>query len=86
MKRLDTGFASEINFPLPAVMSLHRAPPKSEYSWREDLRRFLRMMIHFDFMWIIALVAVLGAIVFPLFAGCRSTGKQVIVYASQDQV
>ena len=67
-------------------MSLNRAPPKSEYSWREDLRRFLRMMIHFDFMWIIALIAVLGGIVFPLFAGCSSARKQVIVYASQDQV
>src|SRR5437899_265052 len=67
-------------------MSLEGERQKSQYSWRADMGRFLRMLFHFFPLGIVALFGILGAVLLPLPAHWKSDRRVVIVYASQDQV
>ncbi len=60
---------------------------KPAYNLKENLRRFFRMIVHFDPFLFIGLVAVLTALLLGSFS-CRKSfsHKEVIIYAAQDQV
>jgi iron(III) transport system substrate-binding protein len=60
-------------------------PPQKDYNWRQDLARFVKMLIHFDPMWAIALLGLLGVLLFNVFR-FAGPGRVVVVYASQDEV
>jgi len=61
--------------------------PKDDYDWKENLNRFLRMVLHFDPLMFIGLIAVLALVLLPAirFTNVR-TKRTVILYAAQDQV
>ena len=57
------------------------------YNWKDNLRRFFRMMVHFDPLLFIGLIAVLAALAFPAISRLKSSKQEaVVVYAAQDQV
>lgn len=68
-------------------MSNHTNKRGSDYDWRDNLRRFFRMVVHFDPFFFIGLVAVSVTLLFGA-SSCKKSAshEQVIVYAAQDQV
>lgn len=65
-------------------MSVSR-PSQKDYNWRQDLGRFLKMLIRFDPMWVVALLGLLAVVLFNAFRFIEN-GRVVVVYASQDEV
>lgn len=65
-------------------MSERATNPKSDYDWRDNLRRFLRMVAHFDPLLFIGLIAVLAAMLLPAISRLKSK-PVVILYCAQDQ-
>jgi iron(III) transport system substrate-binding protein len=60
---------------------------KPDYDPKDNLRRFFRMVAHFDPILLIGLVAVGGFVFFGLIIpGYDAPPKGVVVYAAQDQV
>src|SRR6266404_1363521 len=66
-------------------MSLENKMSKRESRWREDVGRFLRMLVQFDPRWLIAMIGVSGGLLLLLFGGCNTNRNSLIVYASPDQ-
>src|SRR6266699_1146864 len=66
-------------------MSLEHKQPPSEYSWTEDMGRFLRMLFHFFPLGPIAVIAIFAGLLVPRLTHWTSAAT-VVVYASQDQV
>lgn len=60
---------------------------KSDYDWKENLRRFFRMAGHFDPFLFIGFVAVSVTLLLGAFSYRKSISpEEVVVYAAQDQV
>lgn len=59
---------------------------KDSYDWRQDAKRFLRMLIHIEPMWLIALVALSTGFALNLLSCRVKPSSEVIIYAAQDQV
>jgi len=60
---------------------------KEGYDPKENLRRFFRMVAHFDLFLFIGLVAVTVTLLLGVFSWRKSTSsEQVVIYAAQDQV
>ena len=60
---------------------------KESYDPKENLRRFFRMVAHFDPFMFVGLVAVAAFVFFGLIIpGYDTPAKRVVVYAAQDQV
>ena len=67
-------------------MSEPEKKSSGHYDWRENLRQFLRMVVHFDSMWFVGLIGiVVVAVLLPVLQLFRSS-PTVVVYAAQDQV
>ena len=67
-------------------MSFDSRKPRSEYSWREDFRRFVRMLIHCFPLGLAMVMIGVDALLTPFIGGCKPKRDFVVVYASQDQV
>jgi len=67
-------------------MSGEAAKPSSDYNWREDLARFVRMLFHFDPFWLVAVIGLSAALLFSLLAQVNRRQVQPVVYTSQAQV
>jgi iron(III) transport system substrate-binding protein len=60
---------------------------KSGYDPKDNLRRFFRMVAHFDPLLFIGLIAFLAALALPAISRVKSSKQEVvIIYAAQDQV
>ena len=59
---------------------------KDTYDWRQDAKKFLRMLIHFDPMWLVALIGVTVWLGINLVSCRAKPSAQVVIYAAQDQV
>ena len=59
---------------------------KDTYDWRQDAKRFLRMLIHFDPMWLVALIGVTVLLGINLLSCRAKPSAEVVIYAAQDQV
>ena len=59
---------------------------KDTYDWRQDAKRFLRMLIHFDPMWLFALIGVTVWVGINAVSCRAKPSSEVIIYAAQDQV
>jgi iron(III) transport system substrate-binding protein len=60
---------------------------KPDYNPKENLRRFFRMIVHFDPFLFIGLIAVSTALLLGVFSCRKSTARnEVVIYAAQDQV
>ena len=58
-----------------------------DYDWRDNLRRFVHMVAHFDPFLFIGLVVVSAALLFGTFSSSKSiSDEEVVIYAAQDQV
>jgi iron(III) transport system substrate-binding protein len=68
------------------LMSSTQNPPSEDYDWRPDLRCFIRMVTHFDPMWLVALIGVGGALVLTNATRLFKNAPTLVVYAAQDQV
>ncbi len=68
-------------------MSRETTKQGGDYDWRDNLRRFVRMVAHFDPFLFIGLVAVSVALLLGGFS-CRKSAshEEVVIYAAQDQV
>ncbi len=71
---------------LPRVMRQTDGNKRANYGWKAEGRRFLRMLFHFDPMWLVALVGVAAAVFVPRLTRLFKSRPAVILYASQDQV
>jgi iron(III) transport system substrate-binding protein len=61
--------------------------PTSNYDPKDNLRRFFRMVVHFDPFLFIGLIAVSTALLLGVFSCRKSTTRiEVVIYAAQDQV
>ncbi len=59
----------------------------ASYDWKENLRRFFRMVVHFDPLLFIGLIAVLTIFILPTISRVKGSKQEiVIIYAAQDQV
>src|SRR5882672_9781320 len=67
-------------------MSTEAKKRSENYDWRQDFRRFVRMLFHFDPLWLIALIAIVGVLVLNNAQRLFTSAPTVIVYAAQDQV
>ncbi len=57
------------------------------YDWKENLRRFFRMVVHFDPLLFIGLIAVLAVFLLPTISRVKGNKQKIVViYAAQDQV
>jgi iron(III) transport system substrate-binding protein len=74
------------NLAFRHLMSLTPKTPPNGYDWREDLRRFLKMVVHFDIMFWVALVGLVAALALTNVARLLKSARSVVVYAAQDQV
>ena len=62
-------------------MSFESTPPQSEYKWKEDLGRFIRMVIHLEPVWLVTILGTFACFI-PLL--CRNSSNVVIIYVAQD--
>jgi iron(III) transport system substrate-binding protein len=61
--------------------------PSNNYDPKDNLRRFFRMIVHFDPYLFIGLIAILTALLLGSFSCKQSTSRDaVVIYAAQDQV
>lgn len=57
------------------------------YDWKDNLRRFFRMVTHFDPFFSIGLIAVSATLLLGVLSCSKSTSREeVVIYAAQDQV
>jgi len=66
-------------------MSLENKPPAKEYDSSKEFSRFVRMLVHFNPLFMVAVLAIFAGVLLPLLAPWRSKAV-VVVYASQDEV
>jgi iron(III) transport system substrate-binding protein len=61
-------------------------PERDDQDWKEDLHRFVAMVLHFFPFVVVALVAVPIVLILSRSAWLSSSSPTVVVYAAQDQV
>ena len=59
---------------------------KDTYDWRQDAKRFLRMLIHFDPMWLFALVGVTVWVGINAVSCRAKPSSEVVIYAASLRV